>query len=55
MDELVNWFEDRYDPDELADVLGLTVEDIIRKFHERAEDYQLSCEGEEEDTKQEGF
>jgi len=50
--ELIFWFEDRYDPDELVDLLGLTVEDIVRKFYERAEEFKLAeqngCEGEEE-------
>lgn len=48
---MIEWFEDNYDPDELVDVLGITVEEIVNAFQEKAErHYELSREGEEEDT-----
>ncbi len=57
MDELILWFEDRYDPDEVVDLLGITTSELVRKFYERAEDYKLAGQGysEEEDTFEEGL
>lgn len=49
------WFEDRYDPDEVVDLLGITTSELVRKFYERAEEYKLADQdgGEEEDTLEE--
>ena len=55
MNELIEWFEDRYDPDTLVDVLGLTTEDIVRAFEDKAREYQLSSESEEEAAFEEGL
>ncbi len=55
MNELIEWFEDRFDPDEIPDVLDLTMEDLIRGFEDRAREYQLHCEGEETTPEQEGL
>ena len=52
MNELIQWYEDRYDPDELVDVLDISVADIVRKFYERAYEHKLLDQdgGEEEST-----
>lgn len=54
-EELLYWFEDRFDPDELVDELNITVEDLVSNFYERAKDYKLSCESEEAEAEQEGL
>ena len=44
MNDLIIWFENHYDPDEVVAVLGITTEELIRAFPERAEDYQGESE-----------
>ena len=55
MNELILWFEDRYDPDEIVDLLDISTSELIRKFHERAQEFKLADQdgGEEEDTLEE--
>ncbi len=58
MNELIQWYEDRYDPDELVDVLDISVSDLVRKFYERAYEHKLleqNGAGEEEPSEQEGL
>lgn len=55
MDDLIEWFEDRHDVDTIVDILGITVEELIYAFPERAGEYQLYCESSEEPALKEGF
>lgn len=49
---LVDWFEDRLDPDEMVDVLGISVEELVHAFKERASEYRKSVE---EEAEEDGF
>ncbi len=57
MNEIIQWFEDRYDPDELVDLLEISTAELVRKFYDRAKDYKLDEQGggEEEEAFEEGL
>jgi len=55
MDELLEWFGDKHDADEVVDILGITVEELVYAFPERAREYKLYCESSEEEALEEGF
>ena len=55
MEELIEWMQDRHDPDEVVDILGITVEDLVYAFPERAREYKLYCESSQEEALEEGF
>lgn len=48
---IVEWYQDRYDPDEVVDLLGITVEELVNAFEEKAHDFydEYNDEEEEED------
>lgn len=39
MDDLIEWYENTYDPDEIVDILDLSVEDLVRAFLTKAEEH----------------
>jgi len=44
MDDLIIWFENHYDPDEVVAILGITTEELIHAFPNRAEAYHSESE-----------